>query len=141
MVFSVKEKLYLLTIKISKMSDEKANITVLKHLDSLKPIEVASSDRVQKKFIELYNTIHGQDRGEAIYQKERFKFGKLLQENPALQECTKLSLYGCFLDIAVNGLSLDPNKPLCYIIPRSCKSGRKDEQTGKDCSYGGYQRV
>jgi len=113
------------------MQEEKANISVVKHLDSLKSIEIASDTKVSKKFIELYDTIHGKGRGEAMYQKERFNFEKLLQENPALQECTKLSLYGAFLDIAVNGLSLEPNKPLCYLIPRSCKSGRKDE-SGKD---------
>lgn len=113
------------------MSEEKANITVAKHVDGLKPIEIASDAKVQKKFIELYNTVHGSEMGAALYAKERFNFEKLLQENPALQECTKLSLYGCFLDISVSGLSLDPNKPLCYIIPRSCKSGLKDDK-GKD---------
>lgn len=108
------------------MSEEKANITVAKHIEGLKPIEIASDKKVSQKFVELYNTIHGSQMGEALYAKERFNFEKLLQENPALQECTKLSLYGCFLDISVSGLSLDPNKPLCYIIPRSCKSGLKD---------------
>lgn len=103
------------------MSEEKANISVIKHLDSLKAIEVAADSKVEKKFIELYNTVHGSKMGESLYQKERFNFEKLLQENQALQECTKLSLYGCFLDIAVNGLSLDQSKPLCYIIPRSIK--------------------
>lgn len=111
--------------------EEKANITVIKRLESLKPIEIAADDKVSGKFIQLYETIHGKGMGSAMYHKERFNFEKLLQENPALQECSKLSLYGCFLDIAVNGLSLDPTKPLCYIIPRSCKTGKKTPE-GKD---------
>jgi recombinational DNA repair protein RecT len=113
------------------MSEEKANMAVEKYLATIQPIEIAASDRVSKKFIDLYDLIHGKGRGESMYQKERFNFEKLLQENPALQECTKLSLYGAFLDIAVNGLSLEPSKPLCYLIPRSCKSGRKTQE-GKD---------
>ena len=41
-------------------------------------------------------------------------------------------MYGCFLDIAVNGLSLDPTgRPHCYILPRNTKTGYKD-QNGND---------
>lgn len=37
-----------------------------------------------------------------------------------------MSLYGCFLDIAVNGLTLDQTgHPLCYILSRNCKLGTK----------------
>jgi hypothetical protein len=43
-----------------------------------------------------------------------------------------MSLFGCFLDMAVNGLSLDPTgRPHCYMIPRSVKTGHKD-QKGKE---------
>lgn len=39
-----------------------------------------------------------------------------------------MSLYGCFLDIAVNGLTLDQTgHPLCYILSRNCKTGYKNE--------------
>lgn len=103
----------------------------MKYIEQLNPVEIAQDDKVQKSFIEMYNNIHGEKMGASIYHKECFNFTKLLQENTSLQDCSKLSLYGCFLDIAVNGLSLESSRPLCYIIPRSVKTGQKNEK-GKD---------
>lgn len=101
-------------------------------LNKLSPMELVENSKVEQKFVQMYNTIHGTDMGAQIYEKEVFNFQKLMQENPALQECTQMSLYGCFLDMAVNGLSLDPTgKPHCYLIPRNSKSGHKD-QNGRD---------
>lgn len=101
---------------------------VTQYIEKLPVKELVADNQVSSKFIQLYNAIHGEKMGESIYQKEQFNFMKLLDEKPDLQECTKLSLYGCFLDVAVNGLSLDTiSKPHCYIIPRSVKSGRKNE--------------
>ncbi|GAA6470105.1 hypothetical protein K230099C4_09650 [Parabacteroides merdae] len=75
----------------------------------------------------MYNAIWGTSQGAQIYEKEKFNFRKILQDKPELQRCSPLSLYGCFLDIAVNGLSLDPTgRPHCYILPRSTKTGYKD---------------
>jgi recombinational DNA repair protein RecT len=118
------------------MSEEKANIAVSKHLESLKAIEIASDSRVSKKFVELYKTIHGTN-GEAIYQKERFNYEKMLQENSILQECTKLSLYGAFLDISVNGLSLDTtSRPLCYLMTRNFRvKGQNGQDTWEKRAY------
>ena len=102
---------------------------VTKYIEQLPVMELVQDPIVSEKFIELYNAVHGADIGESIYQTEQFNFMKQLNENPKLQKCTGLSLYGCFLDVAVKGLSLDnSNKPTCYIIPRSVKSGRKDDR-------------
>ncbi|SFK99015.1 RecT family protein [Porphyromonadaceae bacterium KH3CP3RA] len=98
-------------------------------INAMEPTKIVESPKVEQKFIQMYNVIHGTDRGAQIYEKEVFNFQKVLQENPSLQECSKMSLYGCFLDMAVNGLSLDPTgKPHCYLIPRSTKTGYKDEK-------------
>lgn len=100
-------------------------------LNQLDPLMIASDNRVEQKFILVYNTIWGTSQGAQIYEKEKFNFCKILQDNPALQQCSKLSLYGCFLDIAVNGLSLDQtSRPHCYILPRSTKTGYKDQRGG-----------
>lgn len=100
-------------------------------IKALKPAEVADDDVVKDRFIQLYNSIHGSDKGELVYHKEQFNYKKLLAETPTLRECSPLSLYGCFLDINVNGLSLQiGNNPDCYIIPKSIKVG-VDTQ-GKD---------
>ena len=101
-------------------------------LNSLSPAKIVENKNVEQKFIQIYNSVWGSDQGVQLYHKETFNFQKLLYDNPALAECSNISLYGCFLDMAVNGLSLDPTgRPHCYLIPRNTKSGRKD-QFGKD---------
>jgi recombinational DNA repair protein RecT len=104
----------------------------IEELNDLPATEIVENSNVQAKFIQMYNGIWGTQFGTQIYQKEVFNFQKVLRENPAVAECTKMSLYGCFLDMAVNGLSLDPTgRPHCYLIPRSVKTGYKD-QNGRD---------
>ena len=94
----------------------------VEELNALKPTQIVENEKVEQKFIGIYNAIWGTEIGEQIYNREKFHFNKLLTETPALQECTKLSLLGCFLDMAVNGLSLDQSgRPQCYLIPRSVK--------------------
>lgn len=98
-------------------------------LKQLNPLMIAEDNRVEKKFILMYNAIWGTSQGAQIYEKEKFNFRKILQDKPELQQCSQLSLYGCFLDIAVNGLSLDPTgRPHCYILPRNTKTGYKDDR-------------
>ncbi|MDR2917815.1 MAG: recombinase RecT [Tannerella sp.] len=104
----------------------------VEELNGMTPTQIVENQVVESKFVAMYNAIWGVDKGSSIYEKEKFNFLKLLQENPDLSNCTRISLYGCFLDMAVNGLSLDPTgKPHCYLIPRSVKSGHKDSK-GKD---------
>lgn len=101
----------------------------VEEINALEPAKIVESPKVEQKFIQMYNVIHGADIGAQIYEKEVFNFQKILTENPALQDCSKMSLFGCFLDMAVNGLSLDPTgKPHCYLIPRSSKTGYKDDK-------------
>ncbi len=100
----------------------------LEELNRLSPAKIVENEKVEQKFIQMYNAIHGTGIGVQVYTKEKFNFQKVLQEKPELSECSKLSLFGCFLDMAVNGLSLDPTgKPHCYLIPRNVKTGYKDE--------------
>lgn len=104
----------------------------VEELNALPATKIVESENVQAKFIQMYNAIWGSDRGAQIYHKEVFNFQKLLRDNPDLATSSKMSLYGCFLDIAVNGLTLDQTgHPLCYILARSCKTGHKDK-SGKD---------
>lgn len=87
-------------------------------LNQLNPLMIADDSRVEQKFILMYNAIWGTSQGAQIYEKEKFNFRKILQDKPELQRCSPLSLYGCFLDIAVNGLSLDPTgRPTAIFSP------------------------
>jgi Recombinational DNA repair protein (RecE pathway) len=104
----------------------------IEELNALPATKIVEHTDVEAKFIQMYNNIWGAQSGMQIYAKEVFNFQKVLRENPAVADCSKMSLYGCFLDMAVNGLSLDPTgRPHCYLIPRSVKTGHKD-QKGKD---------
>lgn len=105
---------------------------VANYLENLTPAQLVQDEKVVSKFVQLYNAIHGNKLGESIYNKEQFNFMKIINESQELQQCTKMSMYGCFLDVAVNGLSLDnTSRPTCYMLSRNVKSGRKD-QNGKD---------
>lgn len=100
----------------------------VEELNALTPVQVLEYPKVEQKFITMYNGIHGTDRGELIYNKEKANYQKLISENKELKTCSPLSIYLSFLDIAINGLSLDSTggKQHCYLIPRSSKTGRKD---------------
>ncbi len=112
------------------MSNQTQNLVLT--LQSSKPAEIVEIPAVKDKFIMMHNSIHGTDKGELIYHKESFNFKKQIAETPALRDCSPISLYGVFLDINVNGLSLEQgSKPDCYIVPRNHKTGQKDSQ-GKD---------
>ena len=118
------------------MSNESKKQTTLQlkvaELNQMTPMQIVENEIVEQKFVTLYDAIHGSNHGQMIYEKEKFNFMKLISENTDLQQSTRVSLYGCFLDMAVNGLGLDQTgRPLCYIIARSVKSGRKAPD-GKD---------
>ena len=83
---------------------------------------------VVQRFTDLVMKVQQQPKGvaEAIFHSEKFHYLKQINDNKALKDCDQLSLYGCFLDMAVNGLSFDPTKKLCYIIPENVNVGTKD---------------
>ncbi|MFB6453749.1 recombinase RecT [Chitinophaga sp. Hz27] len=85
---------------------------------------------VSERFIELYQVVNGirhRRTAEAFYETEKYHFLKLVQGNDNLQQCTKLSLYGVFMDVAVSGLSFDPTMKHVYIVPYNVNSGTKNE--------------
>lgn len=110
----------------NNQNQEKAITQAVVHLKDLPALKLADDPRVHKKFVAIFNLMNGNDKGEHVYEMEKFHFTKQLTENKALQECTPLSLYGVFVDVAAQGLSFDPNKKLCYIIPYSMNAGTRD---------------
>lgn len=96
-------------------------------LSRMTPAQLVEDERVEDKFVTLYNSFHGSEMGAQIYAKEKFNFLKLIQESQALQKCSKLSLYGCFIDVAYNGLSLEGGaKPHVYLLPYNVNIGNRD---------------
>lgn len=101
------------------MSNEN-KVSIIKQLEAARPAQIVDLPEVADRFKKLYLTFNGKDGGRH-YEAEKFHFAKTLQEKPALQQCTKLSLYGCFLDMAVHGLSFDPSMKHAYLVPYNHK--------------------
>ena len=53
-------------------------------LNAMSLAKIVENEKVEAKFIQMYNAIHGRDKGLQAYTKEKFNFQKVLQENPAL---------------------------------------------------------
>lgn len=105
-------------------------------LSSLPASEITDHEAVQEKFVDMYNKIHGTSHGEMIYNKETFNFKKMIAESAELRKCTPISLYSVFLDLAMNGLSLEQgSKPLAYIIPRNANVGTRDQPQWEKRAY------
>lgn len=116
------------------MEEKKIAKKVEVALNAIPKFELASDTRVSHKFIDLFRHVHGGD-GKQMYEVEKFHFNKLLQENKELQTCTNLSLYGAFVDIAVQGLSIDPSRKLAYLYPQSVNVGTKDNKQYEKRAY------
>lgn len=90
-------------------------------LPTLSAIKIIEHEVTEQRFIDIFTAIHDQD-GSIAYEKEKFYFQKILVENPVVAECTPLSLFSVFLDVATKGLTLDnSSKALCYITHRNVK--------------------
>ena len=101
---------------------------LINHLDTLSVEQIFEDQSIRAKFICLYNSVHKTNSGDVFYEKESYNLQKLLFDKPEIKQCTKLSIYGCFLDIAVNGLSFESgNKPLVYITSRNVNVGSQQQ--------------
>lgn len=100
----------------------------VERISKLQALDVVNDELVRTQFIKLYDTLHG--AGEAAYERESFYFNEKLRETPALQKATPFSIFTCFIDLALCGLSLEPGgKALCYLQGRNAYIG--NDQQGK----------
>lgn len=106
-------------------------VSIIEKLNSTPATQITNLPEVMSRFKNLYLTFNGKG-AERYYEAEKFHFGKILQENSKLQACTKLSLYGCFLDVAVNGLSFDPSMRHLYMVPFKHKVTYRDNGVQKE---------
>lgn len=99
----------------------------VEQLNTLHPLDIVGNSAVREKFIQIYNTLHGD--GEAAYERESVYFNQLLRdsENGKLQNATRFSIFTAFIDLAVCGLSLAPgSRAQCYLLGRNVNVGTKD---------------
>jgi hypothetical protein len=107
-------------------TNEKPMAKALAVLGALSPVEVLDNQSVRNKFITVFESNHGKKDGARIYEVEKFHFQKQIIENPELQKCSPISIYGAFIDMAAQGLSVDPAKKLGYILSDNINVGSKD---------------
>lgn len=103
-------------------------VTLLQKIDQATPAQIAALTEVADRFKQIYSVMNGgnKDQAQIKYEAEKFHFAKLIQEKQELQKCTKLSLYGCFMDMAVNGLSFDPAMKHAYVVGFPTNIGTKE---------------
>lgn len=104
-------------------------VSLVQKINSAPAGSLANLPEVADRFKQIYKVMNGgnDDRAAVKYEAEKFHFMKLIQDKPDLQQCSKLSLYGCFLDMAVNGLSFDPAMKHAYVVSFNTNVGTKNE--------------
>ena len=65
----------------------------VEELNALPATKIVENEKVEQKFVGMYNAIWGTEMGEQIYNREKFHFNKLLTETPALQDCPSLVVF------------------------------------------------
>lgn len=107
--------------------EKKLNFELLNQLD---PLKLVDDESVRTNFIRTYSKIHGKAEADAemVCEREAMYYKKALSADGKLKECTKLSLYSVFLEIAINGLSIQPgSKSEAYLEARGVKVGGTKE--------------
>lgn len=111
------------------MSNNTDKAALMQLITNASASQLLDSPLVADRFKELYQKIHGiRDTtvADAFYTAEKFHFLKIVNDSTNIAACTKLSLYGIFMDVAVSGLSFDPSMKHLYIVPYNTNVGTKD---------------
>ena len=101
-----------------------AGFSEVTNLDVADKRELVKQIPVAIQFITTLMKIHrmSQEEAETIFSKESLYYRKSFQTNDKLTQCTGISLYSAFLEIAVNNLSIQPGqKSEAYLESRSTK--------------------
>jgi len=99
-----------------------------KELEKFTLTQVVDDERVRNRFVELYNSRSLRKNGEAEYIQATESFMRAIQEDNNLQQCTTLSLYSAFLDMAVYGVNVaKQSKPLAYLLWNNINIGTKQQ--------------
>ncbi|OJV40863.1 MAG: hypothetical protein BGO29_14950 [Bacteroidales bacterium 36-12] len=86
--------------------------------------------QVAESFINTMMKIHKKtaEDAEMIFEREAMYFKKALNASERLKQCTGISLYSAFLEIAIQGLSIQPGqKSEAYLEARGTKTSQRDE--------------
>ncbi len=109
--------------------------TLLQLIAKTPAAQLPSVPEIAERFKKIFCIIHlggntnpkAMQTAEAFYEAEKFHFMKMVTENEKLAECTKMSLYGCWMDVAVSRLSFDPSYKHLYLVPFSHNVAKKGQ--------------
>lgn len=109
--------------------EQNQKLSLIQRIEQAPPAQLATLPEVADRFKAIYKVMNGGNEAHAAvkYEAEKFHFMKLIQDKKDIAACTKLSLYGCFLDMAVNGLSFDPNMKHAYVVSFNTNVGTKND--------------
>lgn len=94
-------------------------------INAMNPLDIVTNENVRARFIQIWDTLWGAGSGEAAYERESLFFNNKLRDDEKLQRATRFSIFTCFIDLAVAGLSLEPGtRALCYLQGRSYCIGK-----------------
>lgn len=94
-------------------------------INAMNPLDIVTNENVRARFIQIWDTLWGAGSGEAAYERESLFFNNKLRDDAYLQHATRFSIFTCFIDLAVAGLSLEPGtRALCYLQGRSYCIGK-----------------
>ena len=106
-----------------------SNLTLtVDELQKLQPADILTHEPVRDKFIQVWDTLWGEGKGEAAYERELVYFNHWLKDNAqTAAKATRFSIFTTFIDLAVCGLSVEPGvRALCYLQPRSIAVGKNE---------------
>jgi recombinational DNA repair protein RecT len=97
-------------------------------IEKMNIVEIADDERVKTRFVQTYNTGHMTTIGEAFYTQAKESFLRVVAEDQNLRQCTPLSLYSAFLDMATLGINVAKiSRPLAYLLWYNINVGTKTE--------------
>lgn len=102
----------------------------LEQLNQMDPVRLVEDESVKDNFIMTHAKIHNKSHGDAtmVYEREALYYKKALSSDQKLKECSRLSLYSVFLELAINGLSIQPgSKSEAFMEARGTKTGGTKE--------------
>lgn len=96
---------------------------LMNELKTMSASDVIRNENVKEQFINVYNSIF-REGGESAYEREAIYFNQQMREKKELLQCTAISVYYSFIDLAVKGLTLAPgSQALAYLESRSVNMG------------------
>lgn len=103
-------------------------LSLVQQLEATATSQIVNLPEVAAKFKRNYSVFLQTDEAQSqlAYEAEKFHFAKLINDNAAIKACTKMSLFGVFLDMAANGLSFDPGMKHVYVVAFPANVGTKD---------------